>query len=118
METTMSATLTNPETHTGPTAAELARRARCRELRELIRKEAGDRRIVKAAYRLPHGSPENKAAMAAARVALKIDPKYVGPWNEHAIPGRDYGRSYVTELHVELATLRGKQHLTAPKLPA
>lgn len=110
----MSATLTNPVTHTGPTAEELARRARCRDLRDLIRKAAQERRMIKAAYRLPHGGAENKAAMAAARVALGLTA-YVYDWNAHAIPARDYGRSGVTDLHVELARLRGKEHLTQPK---
>lgn len=107
--------LDTPTTHIAPTAEELARRARCRELRELIRKEAGDRRLIKAAYRLPHGGPEHKAAMAAVRAHLGIDPKHVFEYNWHCQPGRDYGRSCITELHVELASLRGKVHLTAAK---
>jgi len=113
----MPVELTTPITHTGPTAEELARRARCRELRELIRAEAAKRRMIKAAYRLPHGSPENKAAMAAARVALGLTA-HVYDWNAHAVPGRDYWRSHVTDLHVELANLRGKVHLTAAKSPS
>ena len=109
--------LTIPHTHVAPTAEELARRARCRELRVIIAKEAADRRMIKAAYRLPHGSPENKAAMAAARVALGFTA-HVYDYNAHCVPDRDHGRASVTRWHVELANLRGKVHLTAAKSPA
>lgn len=106
---------TIPSTHVGPTAEELARRQRCRDLRDLIRAAAENRRAIKAAYRLPHGSDDNKAAMAALRTRLGIDMRYVGPWNAHAIPSRNDGRFEITQLHVELAHLRGKEHCTAPK---
>jgi hypothetical protein len=101
--------------HIGCTAEELARRAEIAELRQKIREEAAYRRMIKEAYRLPHGSPENQAAMAAARITLGLT-KHVYSWNAHAIPSRDHGRGYVTQLHIELAELRGKVHLTPRKL--
>ena len=110
----MSATLVIPEHHIGLTAEELQKRARVRELRDLIRKEARDRTVIKTAYRLPHRSPEHKAAMAAVRAHLGIDPKITFEWNWHCQPNRDYGRAWITELHIELATLRGKVHGPRP----
>lgn len=93
------------------TTEEKARRARIAELKALIKKEAGDRRLIKAAYRLPHGSDENKAAMAKAREACGFDPKHVFQWNAHAIPSRNYGRESLHLWHLEYGNLRGKPHV-------
>ena len=100
------------------TPEEKAKRARIAELKVIIKKEASDRRLIKAAYRLPHGSDENKAAMALARTACGIDPKHVYSWNAHAIPDRNYGRASIHGWHVELGNLTGKPHVMEQLQPA
>lgn len=106
----MSVTLTRPEL----TVEEIARRARMTELRTLIAKESGDRRLIKSAWRMNHSSDQFKAELARLRPMLGITKYY--DWQGN-VPYRNYGRSYVTELHIELAKLRGKVHLTPKKAP-
>ena len=103
----MNTVITRPEL----TAEEKEHRAAVSAVRDLIRKEAVLRRMIKAAYRLPHSSDLNKAAMQAAREACGIDPKHVYPWNQHCIPQRDYGRAGIHALHLRLAELTGKPHV-------
>ncbi len=93
----MSDTIT---AHVGPTAEELVRRARRRELREQIAKLAIFRTQVNRAYRLPHGSDAFVAALTAAGATEGFN----------FLPERACMRWYITELHIELAHLRGKVH--------
>lgn len=87
-------------THVGPTVEELARRARCRELRTEIAKLADFRARVNRAYRLPHAGDAHRDALTAIMVQDRLVYR----------PARRAMRWQITELHVELAALRGKRH--------
>jgi hypothetical protein len=93
-------TSTLPTTHVGPTAEELAKRARIRELRAKIAELARYRTAMNRAFRLPHNSPEWATALRALH-------------GLHAtlscIDRRDQ-RWKITAYHQELASLRGKCH--------
>lgn len=99
-------TSTLPSTHVGPTAEELAKRARIRELRDKIAELARYRTAMNRAFRLPHQSPEWATALHALH-------------GLHAtlscIDRRDK-RDTITWLHCELADLRGKTHLAPARV--
>jgi hypothetical protein len=98
-------TSTLPSTHVGPTAEELAKRARIRELRAEIATLARYRTAMNRAFRLPHRSAEWAAAVNAAGALL------TGYSPDHTWADRRHNRDVLTTRHVALATLRGKQHL-------
>ncbi len=112
----MSATapIAHYDAHVGPTAEELARRARMAEIRTKLKELVVIRREVKAAWHLNHAGPEHKQVKAALRVKYGLSPTSYGDES----PWRDYKRQATTDLHIELAKLRGKVHLVAPKEPA
>lgn len=86
--------------HVGPTAEELAKRARIRELRDQIAELARYRTAMNRAFRLPHNSPEWAAALQAIH----------GLHVTLACIDRRWKRGQITALHCELASLRGKTH--------
>ena len=89
------------------TPEEKAKREEVSELRKMIAGWVIHRRMIKAAYRLPHGSTENLEAMKKAREVLKL---VTYSYNAHCTPARHLGKDILTEHHIELATLRGKVH--------
>lgn len=103
----MNTSYTRPEL----TAEEKAKRESIAYIRGLIKKWAHARRITKNAYRLPHGSAEYLAALAAARIVCEIPATEVYPWNQHCHPSRNHARAFTHDLHLQLAELRGKQHV-------
>lgn len=94
--------------HVGPTAEELAKRTRVRELRTKIAEHARYRTAMNRAFRLPHRSPEWSAAVDAAGALVPAYSRF-GP--HHTWAHRRYDRDTITWLHCELANLRGKKHL-------
>lgn len=92
--------------HVGPTAEELAKRARIRELRAEIAELARYRTAMNRAFRLPHNSPEWATALHALH----------GLHATLAGIDRRHNRDVITWKHVELADLRGKLHLASARV--
>ena len=86
---------------------EIARRARIQYLRNKIKPLVQNRRLIKAAYRLPHGSPEHLQRLVELRSLLGYK-EY--SYAAHCQPGRHDYKSELTCYHMELAGLRGKVH--------
>jgi len=100
------------------TPEEQARREAIAAAKAKIKELAAKRRLILQCYRMPHGTPEHKQAMADARKALGLDTaRFLGPWNVHCVPGRHDWRGDTHAAHLELAALTGKPHVRDP-LPA
>ena len=104
--------MTNTATLASPVTPEvLARRQRIQELRDSIKKFAEYRRMIKAAYSLNHQGQDHPKMLASCRTLLGIQ---ACSWEQHCVPSRTLYRDDLTAFHVELANLRGKQHIQTP----